>query len=176
MMQNEGQTARLNDVQRKLAEEHYDLIDKCLRKVDHQYRMEYYDAAAVKLCEIARDYTALPDEEFRRYAAKSILNKIAQEQAKSQAAKRNAPLLSLADKAVCDEAGQIMIRDDISDFVSDYHVRSFCQSLNEREQRIVTGVIQGFTYDEIGCKEQISRSRVKQIIKKIRIKYEAQNI
>jgi len=169
-------TQKLNEQQRKLVEQHYDLIDKCLRRIDCRYRIEYYDIAAIKLCEIARDRVWLPEAEFRRYAARSIMNEIAKEQVKNQAAKRSAPLMSLIEEGTDNEVTQCMVRNEGADLFSNYQAKTFYHMLNGREQRILGSIIQGYTYEEIGRSEKISRSRVKQIVRKIRGRYEMQDI
>lgn len=163
--------ASLTVIQQELVEQNYDLIEKCLLKVNHKYRMDYYDTAAIKLCEIARDYSFQTREEFRNYAARSIFNKIAKEQQRNRAAKRTGIVLSLSDTAVNLEVEVIAYQNTADDMLSVYAVKAFYRTLNQREQRIVSAIIAGYTYEEIGGRENISRSRVKQLVKKMRDEY-----
>ena len=165
---------KLTDEQRRLVEDNHNLIYKVLYD-KHLDIDEWYDIAAIALCNAAKLYDANRDIQFSTYAYISIFNGICREYALSLA-NRKIPkdkIYSL-DYEFGDGNETYTIKDYYVDGYSfendvvtkERFLSGLKQMPSQRDREIIVLISEGYTYEKVGKIYNISRERVRQIIQR----------
>lgn len=163
----------LTDEQRKTVEENHNLIYKVINDC-HLDPDEWYDVAAIGLCQAAQRFDPNAGFQFSTYAYKSIYYLICRQHSLDKVQHRTPPgggLLYLEDKYgnfVDSERLIDLVPANSNSFVDDIIVENdFKRTLSKmkpRDQEIILKVAEGYTYQQAGEMFGLSRERVRQVI------------
>ena len=147
-------------------------------KIPYRNHDDYYGAAAEGLCKAAMNYNEELggfEERACKYIHDSIVDEIRKE--KSLKRKMNSAVLSLSTERFL-EGRKVPLIDLIPDenyfeknVISHYSILDFLRILRNREVKVLLMKMNGFSNGDIAIVEGLSKSRVQQIMKKIRNKY-----
>ena len=164
---------KLTDAQRKLVEENHNLIYKVL--YDKGFNIEeWYDVAAIALCNAAALYKPEKDIKFATYAYTSIYFSICRQMDLNKAQHRipDSVLFSYNKMVPGDEyersyadflPGSGSFEDDIIDVE---RFKKGLEKLNNRDREIILLLADGHTYKSVGEKFGLSRESIRQILNK----------
>lgn len=156
---------QLTDKQQELVTKNHNLIYKILK--DRKLNDEYYDIAAIALCEAAITYDS-DIGKFSTYAYKRINNKINDELRKNNCYKRKIPTISIDDDK--NDALLNIIAPNNTEDEANYGalVQIIDTYLTKRQKDIVNYLYNGDTYRNIADKLSLSQQTICLEVKKIR--------
>lgn len=163
----------LNDTQRDIVSENHGLIHHMLKKMNLQWD-EWYDVAAIGLCQAAMKFDITKGYSFATFACTCIRNKILVEINAQHYQKRYCPMMYSLD-SVIDPIAKTTYKDIIEDTNFSYSSSEwsidfeiYTKNMKEIDRKILTLLWDGHTQSEIAAMVGISVQAVNQHVFKIR--------
>lgn len=171
---------KLNKNQKKIVEENHNLIYLAIKKM-HCSISEYYDVAAIALCNSALKYDADCKAKFSTYAYTSIQNSIKNEFRRKKAYKRDFALISL-ETSINEYSSdkEILLLDRLADdkvsVESIIEQKDFCKVmksfLSHEEMEVLLMLAEGYSLKEISRIKNKNLSEIKKLLRNVRSKGE----
>jgi len=162
----------LNDRQRKLVEDNYHLIKRCLRLMKAYPIEDYTGLAGIALCEASERYVENEQTKFSTYATTYINNKIKTE-FKKNARYRIIVSLEMPDEDIINNIDLISIYKFDDEIVHDLSLKDIHCKLGDDKYVILQMILEGYRLNEIaiayGCTFQYISKVFKEIKKKLKI-------
>lgn len=168
----------MTDEQKKLITDNHQLIYSFLHRYEYDPE-EYYDLAAIGLCNAARLYDESKGA-FSTYAYKAMLNAINRELIFKSRTKRIPEHLIISyDCETCNEEGEVI--DFLSlipsttniekEVLAKVTVESYMDELNDRDRLVLVLLEQGFNTIEISKIIGVSRTTIRKIRDRFIVKF-----